>query len=174
MPFKPKDTKEKKKSRYRTLYMSEELFQKIDKIARENGTSFNNTVISMLEYCVEMEQRKRQKESTKKRGEAQRNAEKRKGTRRSAKKCRETQRNAEKRKEAQRNTEKRKGTRRSAKERREAQRSKKNTKNHKEGKTPEKACFCRKNRLFAIHAIYRKKAAKRPASCVDKFDKNLE
>ncbi|HIQ80759.1 MAG TPA: hypothetical protein IAD32_05670 [Candidatus Scatavimonas merdigallinarum] len=55
MPFKPKDTKEKKKSRYRTLYMSEELFQKIDKIARENGTSFNNTVISMLEYCIGME-----------------------------------------------------------------------------------------------------------------------
>lgn len=55
MPFKPKITKKKKDSRYRTLYMSEELFQKIDKIARENGTSFNNTVISMLEYCVEME-----------------------------------------------------------------------------------------------------------------------
>ena len=148
MPFKPKITKKKKDSRYRTLYISEELFQKVDKIARENGTSFNNTVISMLEYCVEMEQRKRQKESTKKRGEAQRNAEKRKGaqrsakerkeaqrnaekrkgTRRSAKKCRETQRNAEKRKEAQRNTEKRKGTQRSAKERREAQRSAKKRK----------------------------------------------
>ena len=55
MVFKPKPTKEKVKAGYKTLYISDELAEKVNKIASENNTSFNNVVISMIEKCLNEE-----------------------------------------------------------------------------------------------------------------------
>ena len=52
MAFKLKKTKEKIPSLYKTIYIREELALAIDKIAKENNTSFNNVVISMIEECL--------------------------------------------------------------------------------------------------------------------------
>ncbi len=52
MAFVPKSTKYKEISVYKTLYIKEELVHKIEKIAKENDTSFNNVVISMIESCL--------------------------------------------------------------------------------------------------------------------------
>ena len=49
MPFKPKPTKEKVKAGYKTLYISDELSDKISRLAKEHDTSFNNVVISIIE-----------------------------------------------------------------------------------------------------------------------------
>lgn len=53
MKFVPKKTKEKVSSVYKTLYIKEELVKQIEKIAKDNDTSFNNVVISMIEACLE-------------------------------------------------------------------------------------------------------------------------
>lgn len=53
MPFKPKITKNKVSASYRTLYINDELKEKVEKIAKEENTSFNNAVISMIEYCID-------------------------------------------------------------------------------------------------------------------------
>lgn len=52
MPFKPKETRNKVKSVYKTLYVSQTLVDAIDAMAAENKTSFNNIVVSMIEYCL--------------------------------------------------------------------------------------------------------------------------
>ena len=52
MPFQPKQTRQKKKSVYKTLYISQELVDAVDKLAAESGTSFNNVIVSMVEYCL--------------------------------------------------------------------------------------------------------------------------
>ena len=53
MPFQPKKTKQKVASTYKTLYISEALVETINQIAIEHETSFNNMVISLLEYSLE-------------------------------------------------------------------------------------------------------------------------
>lgn len=53
MKFVPKKTKEKVSSVYKTLYIKEELVKQIERIAKDNDTSFNNVVISMIEACLE-------------------------------------------------------------------------------------------------------------------------
>ena len=53
MKFVPKKTKEKILSVYKTLYIKEELVKQIEKIAKDNDTSFNNVVIRMIEACIE-------------------------------------------------------------------------------------------------------------------------
>ena len=53
MKFVPKKTKEKVLSIYKTLYIKEELVKQIEKIAKDNDTSFNNVVICMIEACLE-------------------------------------------------------------------------------------------------------------------------
>jgi len=53
MTLKLKPTKQKVKTEYKTLYISKELVEKINKIATENNTSFNNVVISILEDFFE-------------------------------------------------------------------------------------------------------------------------
>ena len=53
MKFKIKDTQEKDPSVYKTLYIKQRLVDAIDKLAKENDTSFNNVVISMIESCLE-------------------------------------------------------------------------------------------------------------------------
>ena len=55
MAFVPKSTKEKDISIYKTLYLKEELVKEVEKIATDNDTSFNNVVVSMIEYCLKLE-----------------------------------------------------------------------------------------------------------------------
>ena len=52
MPFVPKGTKQKVKASYKTLYISDELMRRVSRIAEDSGTSFNNVVVSMIEYCL--------------------------------------------------------------------------------------------------------------------------
>ena len=52
MNFKVKPTKKKVSCVYKTIYIQEELSKKIEKLAYENNSSFNNIVISMIEYCI--------------------------------------------------------------------------------------------------------------------------
>lgn len=54
MKFVPKKTKEKEAATYKSLYIKETLVKEIEKIAKENNTSFNNVVISMIETCLNM------------------------------------------------------------------------------------------------------------------------
>ena len=46
---------EKEESVYKTIYIKQSLVSKIDAIAKENDTSRNNVVISMIETCLEDE-----------------------------------------------------------------------------------------------------------------------
>ena len=52
MAFKPKPTKAKVAAVYKSIYIKEELVKEVEKIAKENNTSFNNVVISMIEECL--------------------------------------------------------------------------------------------------------------------------
>ena len=52
MKFEIKKTKEKETASYKSLYIKDKLVEKIDKIAKDNNTSFNNVVISMIEHCL--------------------------------------------------------------------------------------------------------------------------
>lgn len=52
MAFVPKKTKEKDSAVYKLLYIKEDLVKELDKIAKENNTSFNNVVISMIEESL--------------------------------------------------------------------------------------------------------------------------
>lgn len=55
MNFEIKATKSKDPSIYKTLYMKRSLAERIEKIAKEHDTSFNNVVISMIESCLKEE-----------------------------------------------------------------------------------------------------------------------
>ena len=52
MSYKPKAFKRKEDSSYKTVYLSNQLVDKIDKIASEYDISFNNVVVSMIEDCL--------------------------------------------------------------------------------------------------------------------------
>lgn len=52
MNFKIKDTKQKEESVYKTLYLKKNIVDKIDNLAKDNNTSFNNIVVSMIENCL--------------------------------------------------------------------------------------------------------------------------
>lgn len=54
MKFVPKKTKEKEPTSYKTLYLKESLVKEIEKIAKENNTSYNNVIVSMIETCLKM------------------------------------------------------------------------------------------------------------------------
>ena len=54
MKFVPKKTKEKEQTSYKTLYLKESLVKEIEKITKENNTSFNNVIVSMIETCLKM------------------------------------------------------------------------------------------------------------------------
>lgn len=58
MKFNIKDTKNKTSSINKSLYISTDLVDKVNKIAEEHNTSFNNVVVSMIEYCLEDEKQK--------------------------------------------------------------------------------------------------------------------
>lgn len=53
MKFVLNNDKDKSKSSYKSLYISNDLIEEIDRIARENDTSFNRVVVSMVEYALE-------------------------------------------------------------------------------------------------------------------------
>jgi len=55
MEFEVKKSKGKIKSSYKTLYIAEDLIQRLTEIAKKNDTSFNNVVISMIEHCLKDE-----------------------------------------------------------------------------------------------------------------------
>ena len=52
MKFKLKPTKGKEETVYKTIYIKQNLVDQIDQIAKENDTSFNNVVISMIVSCL--------------------------------------------------------------------------------------------------------------------------
>lgn len=52
MEWKLKKTKEKVNCSYKSLYIADTLVEKIEEIAKENSTSFNNVVVSMIESCL--------------------------------------------------------------------------------------------------------------------------
>lgn len=54
LKFVPKKTREKEPSTYKTLYLKEKIVEEIEKIAKENNTSFNNVIVSMIETCLKM------------------------------------------------------------------------------------------------------------------------
>ena len=57
-----KPTKKKSEAGYKTIYIKEELEKKIEEIAIECDTSFNNVVISFLEFGVENYKEDKEKE----------------------------------------------------------------------------------------------------------------
>lgn len=56
MTFEIKKTKNKVGALNKTLYISEALAAQVQKIANENNTSFNNVVVSMIEFCLKNEE----------------------------------------------------------------------------------------------------------------------
>lgn len=44
--------KEKVKASYKSLYLKDEIIEKVDEIARKNDSTFNRVVANMIEYCV--------------------------------------------------------------------------------------------------------------------------
>lgn len=52
MPFIIKKTKEKEPASYKSLYIKDKLIKEVEMIAKANNTSFNNVIISMIEYCL--------------------------------------------------------------------------------------------------------------------------
>ena len=44
--------RDKVESTYKTIYIKNELVEKINDLAKKNNTSFNNVVIKMIEYCT--------------------------------------------------------------------------------------------------------------------------
>jgi len=53
MTWTLKKTKEKVKCSYKTLYIADHVIDELNKIAKDNGTSFNNVIISMIESCLD-------------------------------------------------------------------------------------------------------------------------
>lgn len=66
MGFQMKPTRKKVPSVYKSLYINEQLAERVEQMAKENETSFNNVVISMIEHCLaESEEEKRKIENEK-------------------------------------------------------------------------------------------------------------
>ena len=53
MPFVPKKTRKKVEAGYKTIYLRQSVIDAVEKIAKDNQTSFNNVVVSMIERCLE-------------------------------------------------------------------------------------------------------------------------
>ena len=53
--------KNKVEASYKTVYLKDNLIEKLNKIAKTNKTSFNNVVVSMLEYCTNDEEKSSKK-----------------------------------------------------------------------------------------------------------------
>ena len=48
MDFVVRQTRQKDPASYKSLYIKDSLLKEVEKIAKENSTSFNNVVISMI------------------------------------------------------------------------------------------------------------------------------
>lgn len=57
MEFAVKPTREKAKCSYKTLYLDDNLVWRINEIAKDHDTSFNNIVVSMIESCLSEEEK---------------------------------------------------------------------------------------------------------------------
>ena len=55
MPFVPKKTRKKVEAGYKTIYLRQSVIDAVEKISKDNQTSFNNVVVSMIERCLEEE-----------------------------------------------------------------------------------------------------------------------
>ena len=64
MAFVPKKTKKKVDASYKTIYLRQSVIDELEQIARDNSTSFNNVVVSMIERCLE-ESKEEEEESGK-------------------------------------------------------------------------------------------------------------
>lgn len=53
MPFVPKKTKQKVEAGYKTIYLRQSVIDEVEQIAKDNSTSFNNVVVSMIKRCLE-------------------------------------------------------------------------------------------------------------------------
>ncbi len=54
----PKSTQHKESAIYKSLYIKDDLAKKVSNLADQYNTSFNNIIISMIEYYFENEQKK--------------------------------------------------------------------------------------------------------------------
>ena len=52
MKFELRRPPAKEEAVYKTLYVKRSLAERLEQIASENNTSFNNVVISMIESCL--------------------------------------------------------------------------------------------------------------------------
>lgn len=52
MSFTPEQVNKREESINKSIYIKRSLIDRIEKIAAENNTSFNNIVISMIESCL--------------------------------------------------------------------------------------------------------------------------
>jgi len=50
--FTLKQLAPKEGTAYKTIYIKQSLVRRLEKIAAENNTSFNNVIISMIESCL--------------------------------------------------------------------------------------------------------------------------
>ena len=55
MPFVLKETKEKVKAGYKTIYLRQSTIDALEQMALANSTSFNNEVVSMIDYVCEVQ-----------------------------------------------------------------------------------------------------------------------
>lgn len=53
MSIKINFNKEKVSAGYKTIYLKTDCIEKIEKIANENNTSFNNVIVNMINYCLD-------------------------------------------------------------------------------------------------------------------------
>ena len=53
MAFNLKNLDNKVNASYKTIYLKQEIIEKVDKLANENNTSFNNIIVKMIESCLE-------------------------------------------------------------------------------------------------------------------------
>lgn len=56
MNFELKATKNKEPTVYKTIYLKRSLAERVERIAAENKTSFNNAAVSMIESCLKEEE----------------------------------------------------------------------------------------------------------------------
>lgn len=52
--FKIKPTKNKEPASYKSIYIKNDLIKEVERIAKENNTSFNNVIVSMIEECLKI------------------------------------------------------------------------------------------------------------------------
>lgn len=62
MPFGPDNIQRKGEASYKTIYLRRTMIEAIEQIARDNETSFNSIVVSMIEQSLKDYNEKRKEE----------------------------------------------------------------------------------------------------------------